>query len=222
MKRLGGLHLNTQGKNLHQTAYAQLRQMIVDGTLKPEEPLIEKELMEQLHVGRTPLREAMQQLQMDGTLIIMPRCGTYVRPLDAEEIASLYQARLAIEPEIAKIATGMTDRTMLQMFRNIFSGSDDRQTMEQHDVRFHRFLYQSTRNRYFERTMDVICFQDQRIRAWSFCMLEDLVITNRTHLEIIDCMLAGDEDAAREAMRRHILQSQDTAMSLILRQEVHI
>jgi len=203
-------------KNMQQTAYEQLRQMIIDGALTPEEPLIEKDLMKRLNVGRTPLREAMQQLQMEGMLVIRPRSGTFVRPLDVEDVIALYQARLVLEPEIVSIGTALADRTILMMYRNMFIGDNDRSIMARCDVSFHRFLYQSTRNRYLERTMDIIFFQDQRIRAHSFVALKDLVITNQTHVEIIDRMLEGDAEAAKEAMYRHIIQSRETALSLLL------
>ncbi len=214
--------METRGKNLRQIAYDGLKRMVLDGELKPGEPLNEKELMARLQVGRMPLREAMQQLQSEDTLEIFPRCGTFVRPLKAEDVIALYQARLVLEPEIAGIATSMADKTMLNMFRGIFAGDSGREAMIQQDVNFHRFLYRSTRNRYFERAMEVICFQDQRIRLRSSWAVDDLSDSNRGHIEIIDRMLEEDPASAREAMRKHILCSRDTALSLIIHQDAPI
>ena len=214
--------MENKGSNLRQIAYDGLRQMILDGTLKPGEPLVEKELMARLNVGRMPLRDAMQQLQAEDALEIFPRCGTFVRPLNAEDIVALYQARLVLEPEIARIATPTAEKTMLGMFRDIFAGDGSRDAMIQQDVNFHRFLCQSTRNRYFKRAMEVIFFQDQRIRMRSSWAVEDLSQSNRAHIGIIDCMLRGDAGGAGNAMREHILQSQDTALSLIIHQDTPI
>lgn len=208
-----------QKQNMHQSAYNQLRQMILDGTLQPGIPLNEKALMEQLQVGRTPLREAMQQLQMEETLEIIPRFGTFVREIGFEEIGALFQARMVLEPEIVRIVTGIADEATLLLFRDIFSRGGDREQMIHNDVKFHRFLYESTRNRYFIRSMEVICFQDQRIRARSSWAVEDLGSTNLAHMDIISCMLRGDAIAAREAMRRHIKQSRETALELAFGQK---
>jgi len=212
------LNVKVQKQNLQQSAYNQLRQMILDGTLQPGVPLNEKALMERLQVGRTPLREAMQQLQMEDALEIIPRFGTFVREIGLEEILALFQARMVLEPEIVRIVTGTAEEAMLEMFRDIFSKGGDRERMIRNDVKFHRFLYESTRNRYFIRSMEVICFQDQRIRAKSTHAVDDLNDTNQAHLDIISCMLKNDGDAACEAMRRHIRQSRETALELSFRQ----
>lgn len=208
---------SVQSQSLRQIAYNKLREMILSGELKQEEPLIEKKLIERLQVGRTPLREAIQQLRQEDTLEVIPRSGTFVRPVDTEEIVAVFQARLVMEPEVARIAADKADRTILIKLRQIIEDDRDPDIMIRRDIDFHRFLYHSTRNRYLIRAMDVVCFQDQRIRTMSIHALEDLSETRREHLAVIDHILENDAEKAAQAMRAHIAHALETALEMALK-----
>jgi DNA-binding GntR family transcriptional regulator len=83
--------------------YEQLRQAIVSGDLRPNQRLIEVELAQGLQVSRTPVREALQRLALDG-LVLSHRRGWIVREHTATEIEEIYECRMALEGYAARLA----------------------------------------------------------------------------------------------------------------------
>lgn len=201
--------------SLKEQAYNSIRQLILCGALKPGDGIEEKRLMEQLGVGRTPLREAVNQLQQEDVLEVLPRRGTFVRTLEVEDISALFQVREELEPAIVRIATPMAESDVLQMFKMVFSGDGDAKDMIKMDGDFHRYLAHASHNRYFQRFMESIYFQNERVRSLSSRAMENLKDTNREHVMIIDGMLARDADRAANAMLHHVKHARKTALSVI-------
>ena len=206
---------SVQSQSLRQIAYNKLREMTLSGELKQEEPLIEKKLIERLQVSRTPLREAIQQLRQEDTLEVIPRSGTFVRPVDTEEIVAVFQARLVMEPEVARIAADKADRTILIKLRQIIEDDRDPDIMIRRDIDFHRFLYHSTRNRY-DRAMDVVCF---RISASAPCPFMRWRICPKRGVSILPSSIIfwRTMRAAAQAMCAHIAHALETALEMALK-----
>ncbi|HHX96242.1 MAG TPA: GntR family transcriptional regulator, partial [Clostridia bacterium] len=73
--------------------YEVLRDAIIKQVLKPGERLMETELAEEMDVSRTPIREAMRKLELEGYVVMVPRKGAYVASLSIEDITSLFEIR---------------------------------------------------------------------------------------------------------------------------------
>src|ERR1700751_4851438 len=74
----------------------QLRAAILDGLYKPEERLMEAGVAAQVHVSRSPVREALQTLESEGTLVATPYLGAMVRPLSGAEAREIAEIRLGL------------------------------------------------------------------------------------------------------------------------------
>jgi DNA-binding GntR family transcriptional regulator len=90
--------------NLSDSVAAAVRELIVDGRLRPGERVNEVRLAARLGVSRTPLREALTWLVAEGTLASRPRCGFHVRPLTLEEFEQVYPIRALLDPEALRLA----------------------------------------------------------------------------------------------------------------------
>ena len=100
-------------------AYFELRDRIVTLQLPPGAPLIEDELMRELGIGRTPLREAVKRLALENLVEVRPRRGTYVTEVNVADIVHITEVRAELEGQAAQLAAMRIDeavRAQLQEF----------------------------------------------------------------------------------------------------------
>ena len=91
-------------KPLREVVSETLRQAIKDGVLKPGERLMEIQLADELGVSRTPIREAIRKLELEGFVVMVPRRGTYVADISLKDIAQVFEIRSALEELAAGLA----------------------------------------------------------------------------------------------------------------------
>src|SRR5262245_10086157 len=94
------------GSSLVAHAYAELKEKIIRGYFLPGQYLNEAAICALLSVGRTPVHQALQRLELDGLIEIVPRKGVIVLPDSIAEIIKILDSRLAVEPELARAAAG--------------------------------------------------------------------------------------------------------------------
>ena len=93
-----------QPVSLAEKAYDAIRDLIVSLELAPGAVIDERELMERLGIGRTPVREALRRLAHEGLVEVYPRRGMFVTGVDVRELARLSEVRAVLEPEAARLA----------------------------------------------------------------------------------------------------------------------
>ena len=94
---------------ISERAYEQLRDRIVTLRLAPGTVLREDELMRELEIGRTPLREAVKRLALENLVAVQPRIGTYVTSVDAADIVHISEVRAELEAQAAELAARRMD-----------------------------------------------------------------------------------------------------------------
>ena len=103
---------------LREVVCETLREAIVDGVLKPGERLMEIQLAEELGVSRTPVREAIRKLELEGFVVMIPRRGTYVADMSIKDINEVYEVRTALDVLAAGLAAErITEEELEQMER---------------------------------------------------------------------------------------------------------
>jgi DNA-binding GntR family transcriptional regulator len=194
-------------------AYERLKRAIVTAQIAPGTALGEASLGDQFGVGRTPLREALQRLAGDGLVVIFPRRGMVVGQLGLHEIQELFEARLALERETAAMAARrVTPRDREELLRL----NAEIHATEEHgsfgafldvDQRLHRKIARMARNRYLgEATERVLTLNEW---LWHVHMERHGVTASdyASHDAIVESIVAGQPDAARNAMIDHIERS---------------
>ena len=172
-------------------AYEKLKMMIITAQLKPGQALVEPELMEELKLGRTPIREALNHLAWENFVKIIPRQCIMVNEVSLYEVESIYQMRfalVALESELA--AKNRTEEDLEQLEKGIEalkSGQDAEQRVLL-DRAFHRTVSSMTKNPFLEKEMNN--YQDLSIR---------LLFLNRINLTSIDNMDVKHHEADRGA-----------------------
>jgi DNA-binding GntR family transcriptional regulator len=84
-----------------QTAYAQIRSRILDGRLVPDQPVSPRSIADELMLGHTPVRSAIQRLVVEGLVKVVPRKGTYVAAPNTNDLREIFEVRLALESTAA-------------------------------------------------------------------------------------------------------------------------
>jgi DNA-binding GntR family transcriptional regulator len=205
--------------SLAEKAYHAIRGLIVSLELAPGAVIEERELMEQLGIGRTPVREALRRLAQERLVEVYPRRGMFVTGVDVRELARLSEVRVVLEPEAARLAAERAtdvDRAAIdELLEDLGAGGrDDRELMEL-DERIHEAVYRAAHNDLLETTLAQ--YYVLALRIWSMALdrhheLEEAVEAHRALLEAIR---DGDGERAADTMRAHV-QDFEQAMRRVL------
>lgn len=197
-------------RSLSDQAYYRIRELIVTLELAPGSPVSERELMERLGLGRTPIREALQALARERLVDVYPRRGMFVSGVDVRDLAGLSEVRLTLEPRGARLAAERAtdaDRAritvLLKELDHVRDKPDERALIDL-DQRIHRHIYECTHNSFLAATLNE--YYVLTLRIWFLALdrvtrLEDAV---REHRELLRAIRAGNAERAEEAMRRHV------------------
>lgn len=202
-----------------------LRVAIKDGTLRPGERLMELQLADELGVSRTPIREAVRELEAEGFLVMIPRRGTYVADISLKDIAQVFEIRTALEELAAGLAAErITDdeleeleRCLVEIGEHIETG--DLEQVVEIDIRFHAVLYEASRN---TRLIDIINNLREmltRFRSVSLHYPGRLQETYQEHRDLVEAIAEHDADLARKIAVRHMENSERTLLRGIAEDE---
>jgi DNA-binding GntR family transcriptional regulator len=202
--------------SLADKAYHEIRGLIVSLELAPGAVIDERDLIERLEIGRTPIREALRRLSHEGLVEVYPRRGMFVTGVDVRELARLSEVRAVLEPEAARLAAERateSDRAELsELLAELDGGSSELMEL---DERIHRAVYRAAHNDLLEATLEQ--YYVLALRIWSIALdraheLEEAVEAHRMLLQAIQ---AGDGDRAADTMRAHV-QNFEQAMHRVL------
>lgn len=205
-------------RTLRRHAYDTLREMILSGKLHPGERLSEVRLSAKLGVSRTPLREALMQLDTEGLVIGRPNSGYVVAHFDLERICELLVAREGLDGYAAELAAETaSDEALLPLkavMQEIEELSRAKTRAPEHIARelelglkIHEVIVAATGNRVLEE-MTRRVYEQLQLALWLEVLWIDLSgEAVEEHRAIVDAVLARDANRAREAARRHVRAS---------------
>lgn len=195
---------NTQSESLAGQAYLMLERDIVTLRLAPGQLLTEAALIERLHMGRTPVREALQRLAWEGLMEIRPRAGVAVAALDPADFAKVLDARRGVELVLARGAARYASSADDEAFA--FVGSQMREAEKSADVdlfldadkAFDTVLAGAAANPYAARLAAPL--QTHSRRFWFRLKRPDsLRLAVERHTALIEAIMARDEAKSVEA-----------------------
>lgn len=191
-------------------AYEELRRMIVSLELEPGVSIDERQLIDRLNIGRTPVREAIHRLIHEGMIVHYPRRGSWVSPLSFTELQNMIEARRMLEIECGRHAAERISAERMQELRNEVDKSsgaintDDVSTLISIDQQFHLGIARATGNRYLVRMMEQLHHELTRYWYVSAIRVGQLDIVERHHRTILDAIATGDPDIAAQAQDDHV------------------
>ncbi len=203
---------------LREVVCESLREAIRNGVLKPGERIMEIQLAEELGVSRTPVREAIRKLELEGYVVMMPRRGTYVASMSIRDINEIFEIRTALESLSNGLAADhITDDELEHLQRLLviigsYIKEGNIEKIVETDIEFHDLMYHAARN---ERLVGIISnLRDQltRFRTLSMSYPGRLEETLDEHRLIVEAIANGDRKAASKAAERHMENSEKTLL----------
>ena len=198
--------------SLADQAHAQLKQLIFDFALMPGDRVSETELALRVAVSRTPLRAALQRLEREGFLKLLPRMGWQVAPLDFDVMDELYDLRTLIECEAARHLAECEQRPALRQLADVWlvppaERLDDTEAVGALDERFHALMVQGSGNREMARVHGEITERIRIIRRLDFTKPSRIEATYDEHARILRAITRRRTDEAQRLLRAHIQHS---------------
>lgn len=187
-----------------------LRDEIVAGIYKPRERLIEEELSEKFFVSRTPIREALKQLESAGLVKIEPYRGAFVAEVDLEEIRNIYELRCILESFVAGLAVECITSEIISSLREslrrmeLCIDAGDMMGFALEDERFHSLIYGQCPNKVAVRFVQQLLDLTSSFRRLSWRTTNGMRNSMKGHQKIFDAIMAGDAEAVSMYASRHI------------------
>ena len=212
--------------NLREHILQQLRSVILNGTYKPGDRLVELTIAGQLQVSRAPVREALCALEQEGIIVQIPRRGYFVTDFDEKDLEEIYGLRLLLEKEALQRATHRaTDEDFEQMQRVVdalakaAADKTDPGTIVDLDLAFHEQICR-------------LADHSRLLSAWLSLRMQTQMlvgVTSRTHYDnpdeprerhqvILDAMRAKDVLRAQQVLQDHVTDAQERALTALRRE----
>lgn len=203
-------------KSLKEKVYEILKEMIISGKLKYNERIEEDALATSLEVSRTPVREAINKLEQEGWINIIPRRGMFVSNVSLKEINDIFQVRLNLEPIILQMGFSNIPLNECQRLKREFESfldkeltKDEAKTLDELDNTLHLLILKSCNNNFIEKMMENVYEHNMRLRNQSVLSNDRRNEATKEHINLIDSILDGDLDKALELIKYHNIKAKE-------------
>ncbi|GAW91651.1 GntR family transcriptional regulator [Calderihabitans maritimus] len=219
-KRLSPIKLENY-KPLREIVFETLREAIINGTLKPGERLMEVQLAEEMGVSRTPVREAIRKLELEGFVVMVPRKGAYVAGISIKDIADVFEIRAALESLAAGLAAERITEEELEELERLLvqvaecTESNDLEKLIEIDTRFHDILYKASRNERLVQIISNLREQIQRFRSTSLAFPGRMKETLEEHKKIVEALSERNVALAQALAAEHIENAENSMLEAL-------
>jgi DNA-binding GntR family transcriptional regulator len=198
------------GASLAEKAYLLLRHRIVTLEMPPGSPIAEDEVMDELRMSRTPIREAIIRLAKDGLVTIVPRRQTLVSEVRIGHLAEISEVRAELEGFVAGLAAERVAPDDFPELRALLDELDELEQLGDHsalielDRKVHDFVYRTCRNSFLREDGSRYYYLSLRIWFLVLDRVARLAGAVREHRELLQAIERGDAAAANEVARGHV------------------
>ena len=206
---------------LRDVVFNTLRQAILRGELKPGERLMEIQLANKLGVSRTPIREAIRKLELEGLVLMIPRKGAEVADITEKSLKDVLEVRRALEELSVKLTCDRITKEEIkeleqaaENFRKTMKSKDITEIAEA-DVRFHDVIYTATKNQKLIQLLNNLHEQMYRYRIEYLKDEEVYPKLLKEHKEIIERINRGEKEEAARIVCEHIDNQVNAVMDVI-------
>lgn len=206
---------------LRDVVFQTLRQAILKGELQPGERLMEIKLAERLGVSRTPIREAIRKLELEGLVVMIPRKGAAVANITEKDTKDVLEVRRTLEMFAVEVACDRITEEQLEELKEAAKafeaskGSMDVIRIAETDMKFHEIIYEATQN---DRLVQMLNNLRENMYRYRIEYLKDPNYYDSLvgeHREILKAIETNDKESARIRMRNHIDNQQLAVISKI-------
>jgi DNA-binding GntR family transcriptional regulator len=202
-----------ENKSLTSMIFEKLREDILNGDYHRGDKLVEAKIAEEIGVSRTPVREALKQLELDGLVDNIPNRGVVVTGISEQDIRDIYRIRMAIETiSVEWCIERMDDQDLAELqeifdLMEFFTAKGDVDRIFELNTRFHETIYRATESRYMEHVLKDFQLFIKSTRERSLRMTGRLETALEEHRNLLEAIKKRDVTAAKEAAKAHVMHS---------------
>jgi DNA-binding GntR family transcriptional regulator len=207
--KLSKINLNDY-KPLREVIFDTLREAIITGELKPGERLMEVKLAEKMGVSRTPVREAIRMLELEGLVDMLPRKGAHVAELSVKDIMDVLEVRAAMDSLATRLAAERISDEEIKELKQIqvqfisYTEKENLQGIIKKDVEFHELIYHASRN---DRLLQISNNLREQIQRFRVIYLKDYSSPGnliKEHEDICNAISVRNKEMAQKYAQVHI------------------
>ncbi|RGU94975.1 GntR family transcriptional regulator [Clostridium sp. AF15-17LB] len=204
-----------QDRSLRGRVFQKLREDILSGVYKEHDELREITIGETLGVSRTPVREALRQLELEGLVMIVPNRGAYVTGITQKDVHDIYKIRSMLEGLCAHWATEHITEKQIEELEEIIllseyhlrkKGNEQAEQVSELDGKFHKVLYEASDSRILEHVLSDFHKYVQMARTMSVGAKERAERSIEEHRAILEAIKRKDAGRAERLANEHIMK----------------
>jgi DNA-binding GntR family transcriptional regulator len=196
-------------------AYLQIKEKIITVQMPPGSVIQEAGLIEELGLGRTPIREALKQLQSENLVVVAPRRGMFVSDVAMTDLQQIYEVRVELESLCSRLAARRITPEQLSELTSLMaecrrSDPGDKELILSLDRRFHQLMAEAAGNKFLRSEVEK--FYNLSLRVWYLAInsIQSQDVDVDAHFEIADAIETRDCDRSERRMREHIQHFHNT------------
>lgn len=199
--------------SLSSRVFHTIRENILSGKYAMDEELKEKTIGEELGVSRTPVREALRQLELEGLVTIIPNKGAYVVGISQKDIRDIYEIRSRLEGLCAHwAAEHITKEQLDELEENIYlsdfhSAKGNSEQVVELDNKFHEILYNASGSKELRHVLLDFHHYVQRVRKITLAVPARAMGSNEEHRKIVEALKLHDADEAERLAHEHMMNT---------------
>lgn len=210
-------------KPLREVVFETLREAIIGGQLSPGERMMEVQLAEEMGVSRTPVREAIRKLELEGFVVMIPRKGAYVAGISLKDIADVFEIRAALESLAAGLAAErITEEELEELERTHIQASnvdnDNIDNLVERDTDFHDIIYKASRNSRLIQIINNLREQIQRFRTTSLAFPGRMKEAIEEHKKMTEAIAERNILLAQQLALEHIENAENSMLEALRRE----
>jgi DNA-binding GntR family transcriptional regulator len=204
--------------SLRNKVYMTIKKRILNGEYPPEFSLIELKLSEEFGVSRTPVREALRQLELDGLVHLVPNKGVYVSEITSKDISDVYEMRMLIEGLGSKWAALNATEAELEKMKEIldlcefYTMKGEYLKVLELDGKFHDIIFKASKSKPLNLILKQLHEYIQRARKASLSSPGRAEAAFQEHKAIYDAIKNRDGESAETLTREHILKAKESLL----------
>ena len=203
-------NLSTDRNSLGVQVFREIEKAILDGVYATGDSLIELKLSAELGVSRTPVREALRQLELEGLVKTIPNKGAVVIGVSEKDIEDIYNIRMVLESMASRwAAEQITDEELDELgevveLQEFYASKGDTIQVWQLDSKFHEIIFNSSRSRPLKHTLSNFHHYIQKAREMSFMISGRATSAAEEHRKIYEALKMHDSEAAVRLTEEHV------------------
>lgn len=231
LKMTKATHSPEKSPSLVQRVRERLEDDIVEGRLRQGVQLYVDDIAAQFEVSRTPVREALQQLEASGLVEVLPKRGTYVSTLSVSRLIEMFEVMAELEAMCARLAARraddamQTDMALAVKQCEIEADQGNANNYYHANEAFHQLIYKASGNEYLIQQTIALKNRLKPYRRLQLQVRDRIGQSVKEHRELVDAIRGGQADQAANVARQHVLiqgQRFNDLMSLVSQRQMAV